>query len=693
MWWREPVTSLKGIGIKKALEFQKLNIETVGDLLNRFPRMDSYLDYSKVKRIGELTTDNEKQLFTGEVFRVADKYSGRGKRYTVITVQDDGSYADIFLFAAQRYQARKYKPGMRLIVIGKVRRGTTAKFVSEAFIQIADSNESINALGILPVYSLTGSLTQVAVRTAVKQALAKAEQYLPETLPASIITERQLPDRYTALKNIHFPGSFAKLAEAKKRFIFEELFLLQCGLLYYRDRIKEVRQGIKHGVDGKLVTAVKNSLPFELTEAQQKAWQEISLDMQDNTPMHRLLQGDVGSGKTVVSALALAKTAENGYQGCIMVPTEILAQQHFETLTEYLGKQGLRVELLTSSVKKAKRREILENLELGEIDVLVGTHALIQDDVVFARLALVVTDEQHRFGVDQRAKLSNKSQFAPDILVMTATPIPRTLAMTLYGDLDVSVIDELPPGRKPIATIHQFDNRRESLYRSVRKQIEEGRQVYIVYPLIKESEKIDLKNLEEGYLHICEEFPDCKVCKVHGKMKPAEKDAQMQLFISGDAQIMVATTVIEVGVNVPNASVMIIENAERFGLSQLHQLRGRVGRGADQSYCILVTTYKLTEETRKRLEIMVRTNDGFEIAEADLKLRGPGDLEGTQQSGIAFDLKIADIARDGQLLQYVRTIAEEITDADPGGVLPENAILWQQLRALRKTNVNWAAIS
>ncbi|MFQ9935946.1 MAG: ATP-dependent DNA helicase RecG [Phascolarctobacterium faecium] len=421
MWWREPVTSLKGIGIKKALEFQKLNIETVGDLLNRFPRMDSYLDYSKVKRIGELTTDNEKQLFTGEVFRVSDKYSGRGKRYTVITVQDDGSYADIFLFAAQRYQARKYKSGMRLIVIGKVRRGTTAKFVSEAFIQIADSNESINALGILPVYSLTGSLTQVAVRTAVKQALAKAEQYLPETLPASIITERQLPDRYTALKNIHFPGSFAKLAEAKKRFIFEELFLLQCGLLYYRDRIKEVRQGIKHGVDGKLVTAVKNSLPFELTEAQQKAWQEISLDMQDNKPMHRLLQGDVGSGKTVVSALALAKTAENGYQGCIMVPTEILAQQHFETLTEYLGKQGLRVELLTSSVKKAKRREILENLELGEIDVLVGTHALIQDDVVFARLALVVTDEQHRFGVDQRAKLSNKSQFAPDILVMTAT--------------------------------------------------------------------------------------------------------------------------------------------------------------------------------------------------------------------------------------------------------------------------------
>ncbi|MCD8361026.1 MAG: DEAD/DEAH box helicase, partial [Acidaminococcaceae bacterium] len=409
MWWREPVTSLKGIEIKKALDFQKLNIETVGDLLNRFPRMDSYLDYSKVKSIGELTTDNEKQLFSGEVFRIADKYSGKGRRYTVVTVQDESGYADIFLFAAQRYQARKYKPGMRLIVIGRVRRGPTAKFVSEAFIQIADSDDNVAALGILPVYSLAGSLTQGVVRTAVKQALAKAAQYLPETLPAGLIAARQLPDRYTALKNIHFPENFAKLAEAKQRFIFEELFLLQCGLLYYRDRIKEVRQGIKHSADGKLVRALKSSLPFELTEAQQKAWQEISLDMQDNKPMHRLLQGDVGSGKTVISALALAKTAENGYQGCIMVPTEILAQQHFETLTEYLGKQGLRVELLTSSVKKAKRREILEDLELGEIDVLVGTHALIQDDVVFARVAGVVTDEQQRFGVEQRAKLSNKS--------------------------------------------------------------------------------------------------------------------------------------------------------------------------------------------------------------------------------------------------------------------------------------------
>lgn len=409
--------------------------------------------------------------------------------------------------------------------------------------------------------------------------------------------------------------------------------------------------------------------------------------------MNRLLQGDVGSGKTLVALMSMLIALDNGFQACMMAPTEILANQHYDTIKELLFGMDVRVELLTGSVKGKKREAILAGLLTGDVHILIGTHAVIEDTVNFASLGLAVIDEQHRFGVAQRARLWSKSIQPPHVLVMTATPIPRTLAMTLYGDLDVSVIDELPPGRKPISTIHQFDNRRESLYRSVRKQIEEGRQIYIVYPLIKESEKIDLKNLEEGYLHICEEFPDCKVCKVHGKMKPAEKDAQMQLFISGEAQIMVATTVIEVGVNVPNASVMIIENAERFGLSQLHQLRGRVGRGADQSYCILVTTYKLTEETRKRLEIMVRTNDGFEIAEADLKLRGPGDLEGTQQSGIAFDLKISDIARDGQLLQYVRNIAEEITDADPGGVLPENEILWRQLKALRKTNVNWAAIS
>ena len=377
----------------------------------------------------------------------------------------------------------------------------------------------------------------------------------------------------------------------------------------------------------------------------------------------------------------------------MMAPTEILANQHYETIKGLLKDMDIRVELLTGSIKGKRREAILQGLLTGDVHILIGTHAVIEDTANFASLGFVVIDEQHRFGVVQRARLWSKNNFPPHVLVMTATPIPRTLAMTLYGDLEVSVIDELPPGRKPIETLHRFDAHRKSLNEAIKQQIAAGRQVYMVYPLIKESEKIDLKNLEEGYLHVCEDFPECTICKVHGQMKPADKDAEMHRFVSGEAQIMVATTVIEVGVNVPNASLMVIENAERFGLSQLHQLRGRVGRGADQSYCILVTGFKLAEDTRKRIEIMVRTNDGFEIAEADLKLRGPGDLEGTQQSGMAFDLKIADLARDGQLLQYVREVAQQIVDADPNGTSPEYELLWKRLKALRKTNVNWAAIS
>jgi ATP-dependent DNA helicase RecG len=440
-------------------------------------------------------------------------------------------------------------------------------------------------------------------------------------------------------------------------------------------------------------TFYTQNLPFQLTGAQKRVIKEIRKDMGSGRQMNRLLQGDVGSGKTLVALMSMLIALDNDYQACMMAPTEILATQHYETISQLMFGMNVRVELLTGSVKGKKREEILKGLLTGDVKILIGTHAVLEDTVGFASLGMVVIDEQHRFGVAQRAKLWGKNACPPHVLVMTATPIPRTLAMTLYGDLDVSVIDELPPGRKPIQTIHQFDNRRKSLYEGIRKQIDEGRQVYIVYPLIKESEKIDIKNLEEGYASICDEFPDYKVCKVHGQMKPSDKDAEMQRFVSGEAQIMVATTVIEVGVNVPNASVMVIENAERFGLSQLHQLRGRVGRGADQSYCILVTSFKLSEETRKRLEIMVQTNDGFEIAEADLKLRGPGDLEGTQQSGMAFDLKIADIARDGQLLQYVREVAMKIVEEDPESVNPDYAILWRQLHLLRKNHVNWAAIS
>lgn len=557
----------------------------------------------------------------------------------------------------------------------------------------------MDAMGLRPYYNTTEKmkrsfLNSNAIEKLMGTLVQQLHEPLPETLSSEILTEHHLMPLTEALVNIHFPGNADLLRKAQYRLKFEELFYVQLNILRYAsDRLRKYRGYIFRRIGDVFNTFYTRNLPFELTGAQKRVLKEIRHDLGSGRQMNRLLQGDVGSGKTLVALMSMLIALDNGYQACMMAPTEILANQHYETIRALLCGMDVQVELLTGSIRGKRREAILQGLASGEVKILIGTHAVIEDTVGFASLGLVVIDEQHRFGVAQRARLWTKNEQPPHVLVMTATPIPRTLAMTLYGDLDVSVIDELPPGRKPIATIHQFDNRRESLYRFVRAQIVEGRQVYIVYPLIKESEKIDLKNLEEGYLHVCEEFSDCRICKVHGKMKPAEKDEQMQLFASGEAQIMVATTVIEVGVNVPNASVMIIENAERFGLSQLHQLRGRVGRGADQSYCILMTGYKLADDTRKRLEIMVRTNDGFEIAEADLKLRGPGDLEGTQQSGVAFDLKIADLARDGQLLQYVREVAQKVVDEDPERKLSKNEILWRQLKVLRKNNVNWAAIS
>lgn len=524
------------------------------------------------------------------------------------------------------------------------------------------------------------------------QALQK--ETFEETLSPSLIAAHQLMPLTDALYNIHFPQNPELLRKAQYRLKFEELFYVQLNILRYTKERRNKFRGLVFEHVGEIFnTFYAHHLPFQLTGAQKRVIKEMRRDMGSGRQMNRLLQGDVGSGKTLVALMTMLIALDNGFQACMMAPTEILATQHYETIRHFLEGMPVRVELLTGNVKGKRRETILRDLLTGDVHILIGTHAVIEDTVNFSSLGLVVIDEQHRFGVAQRAKLWGKNTRPPHVLVMTATPIPRTLAMTLYGDLDVSVIDELPPGRKPIQTIHQFDNRRKSMYEFMRKQIQEGRQVYIVYPLIQESEKMDIKNLEEGYLHICEEFPEYEVSKVHGKMKPAEKEEEMQRFLANETQIMVATTVIEVGVNVPNASVMVIENAERFGLSQLHQLRGRVGRGADQSYCILVTGYKLTEETRKRIEIMVQTNDGFEIAEADLKLRGPGDLEGTQQSGVAFDLKIADIAKDGQLLQYVRGIAERLLDDDPEGIKPENRIVWQQLKELRKKNVNWSVIS
>lgn len=687
---------LSGVGPQRASVLNKeLNIYSLHDLLYYFPY--KYVDRSRIYYIHEIDGTMPYIQLKGEI--LGFETIGEGRQRRLIAHFSDGTgIVDLVWFQGIKFLVGKYKVHQEYIVFGKpsVFNGR----INIAHPDIDNASElKLSTMGLQPYYNTTekmkrSSLNSHAIEKMMSAVVQQLREPLPETLSPAILAEHHLMPLTEALVNIHFPANPELLRKAQYRLKFEELFYVQLNILRYaKDRQRKYRGYVFETVGEIFNTFYAKNLPFELTGAQKRVLKEIRRDVGSGKQMNRLLQGDVGSGKTLVALMSMLIALDNGYQACMMAPTEILANQHFETIRELLYGMDIRVELLTGSVKGKKREVILTGLLTGDVRILIGTHAVIEDTVNFSSLGLVVIDEQHRFGVAQRARLWTKNAQPPHVLVMTATPIPRTLAMTLYGDLDVSVIDELPPGRKPIVTIHKYDAHRVSLYQSVHRQIAEGRQVYIVYPLIKESEKIDLKNLEEGYLHICEEFPDCKVCKVHGKMKAAEKDAQMQLFVSGEAQIMVATTVIEVGVNVPNASVMIIENAERFGLSQLHQLRGRVGRGAEQSYCILVTGYKLVEETRKRLEIMVRTNDGFEIAEADLKLRGPGDLEGTQQSGIAFDLKIADIARDGQLLQYVRNVAEEVVDADPTGIRPENEILWRQLKALRKTNVNWASIS
>ena len=537
-------------------------------------------------------------------------------------------------------------------------------------------------------------LNSRAIERLTKSMLENMSTPLPETLPPFITNRLRLVSRDTAFRHIHYPKSLDQVQHAQLRLKFEELFYVQLNILRYAsDQRRKYRGYIFQHVGALFNDFYHHHLPFALTEAQKRVMREIRADMGSGRQMNRLLQGDVGSGKTLVALMSMLIALDNGFQACIMAPTEILAEQHLTTIREFLEGMDIRVELLTGIVKGKKREAVLQGIADGSIQILVGTHAIIEDWVQFGNLGMVVIDEQHRFGVAQRAKLWGKSKNPPHILVMTATPIPRTLAMTIYGDLDVSVIDELPPGRKPVVTIHKYDNQTTSLYQGIRQQINEGRQVYIVFPLIQESEKSDLKNLEEGYAALLDVFPEFRLSKVHGKMKSKEKEAEMQKFVSGETQILVATTVIEVGVNVPNASVMVILDAQRFGLSQLHQLRGRVGRGADQSYCILVTTPQLSTETRKRIDIMCDTNDGFRIAEADLKLRGPGDLEGTQQSGMAFDLKIADIARDGQIVQMARDEAQKIIDDDPTCQKTEYEMLWNRLRELRKTNINWAAIS
>ena len=611
---------------------------------------------------------------------------------------DGQGVVDLIWFNGIKYVLSAYKTRTDYIVFGRPSVFNGRINIAHPDVDKADELR-LNTMGLQPYYTTTDKMKRAGLNSrSIEHFTAtlfeRLDAGIPETLPPYLVSSLNLVSLDEALRHVHYPTSAEDLRKAQFRLKFEELFYIQLNIIKYaRERRQKYRGYVFVRVGELFHTFYEKNLPFELTGAQKRVIREIRQDMGSGWQMNRLLQGDVGSGKTLVALMSILIALDNGFQACIMAPTEILAEQHYVTFQNLLFGMPVRVELLTGTVKGKRRQAVLDGLKDGEVRILVGTHAVLEDTVLFKSLGMVVIDEQHRFGVAQRARLWTKNSNPPHVLVMTATPIPRTLAMTLYGDLDVSVIDELPPGRKPIQTIHQFDNRRESLYRGLRSQLNEGRQAYVVYPLIKESEKMDIKNLEEGYEQLCRDLPEYKISRVHGKMKAAEKETEMQDFISGKTQILVATTVIEVGVNVPNASVMVIENAERFGLAQLHQLRGRVGRGADQSYCILVTKYQLSADTRKRIQIMTETNDGFEIAEADLKLRGPGDLEGTQQSGVSFTLRLANLARDGQVLQLARETAEKVLDDDPHCAASKNDILWRQLNKLRDRTVNWGVIS
>ena len=695
---QQDIQYLPGVGPnRKKMLSQELGIETFGDLLQYYPY--KHVDRSRIYSIRELTGDMPFIQVCGHILSFETFQMGPRKKRVVAHFTDgSGKVMDLTWFNYAESVIKKYKIGKDYIVFGKPQVFNGRIQVVHPDIDEADKLE-LSTMGMQPYYNTSekmkkSGLNSRCVERFVKTLLDTIKEPLPETIPDFIANRLHLMSRDEALRKIHYPLNAKELEKARTRLKFEELFYVQLNILRYAsDHRRKYRGYVFSHIGDYFNTFYHQHLPFSLTEAQKRVIREIRKDTGSGRQMNRLLQGDVGSGKTLVALMSMLIALDNGYQACIMAPTEILAEQHLQTIQDFLQGMNIRVELLTGIVKGKKRQAVLDGLMDGSVQILVGTHAVIEDMVQFANLGMVVVDEQHRFGVAQRAKLWTKNTNPPHVLVMTATPIPRTLAMTLYGDLDVSVIDELPPGRKPVVTTHVFDRSMPSLYDGLRKQIHQGRQVYIVFPLIEESEKIDLKNLEDGFEVLRQVFPEFRLSKVHGKMKPKEKEEEMQHFVKGETQMLVATTVIEVGVNVPNASVMVILEAQRFGLSQLHQLRGRVGRGADQSYCILVTNHQLSEDTRKRIDIMCETNDGFRIAEADLKLRGPGDLEGTQQSGMAFDLKIADIARDGQLVQLARDEAQTVIDEDPECHSEKYNMLWNRLKQLRKTNVNWAAIS
>jgi ATP-dependent DNA helicase RecG len=693
------ITYLPGVGPKRA-EFlnKELNIFTFRDLLYHFPYR--YIDRTKFYKISEIDPDMPFIQIRGQIEGYAAEGQGKGKRLTA-DFRDETGTIKLVWFKGGKWITGSYTTGIEYIVFGKPTVFNGMINIIHPEIEATNIAAARISSALQGQYSTTEKLkalfvTSKTISKLVGNLLKQLKFRIPETLPAWLTAKYKIMDLHESLHKVHFPANQDELEKARYRLKFEELFYIQLNLLRYKTNRNLKFNGFKFSsVGDNFNNFYHNNLPFTLTDAQKRVMKEIRKDLGSGKQMNRLLQGDVGSGKTLVALMSMLIAIDNGYQACIMAPTEILANQHFNSISKFLQGIDIKICLLTGSSKKSSRKSIAESLMDRSLNILIGTHALLEENVQFANLGLVIIDEQHRFGVAQRARLWQKNLNPPHILVMTATPIPRTLAMTLYGDLDVSVIDELPPGRIPIKTMHFTDPERNKVFGFIRNQIAEHRQIYVVFPLIKESESMDYKDLEDGWDTISRVFPPPKYCIsiVHGKMKPAEKEASMKLFKDGIAQILVATTVIEVGVDIPNATVMVIESAERFGLSQLHQLRGRVGRGADQSYCILMSSDKISREAAKRIEVMIRTNDGFEIAETDLQLRGPGDIEGTQQSGIPFDLKIANLGKDGQIIEYVRNIADEILRNDPTLENSQNTILSIEMNRLFSKQQSWSNIS
>ncbi|EAR01488.1 ATP-dependent DNA helicase RecG [Maribacter sp. HTCC2170] len=693
-----PITYLKGVGPNRAQTLQgELGISTYQDLLNLFP--NRYIDKTQYYKIGQLQRSNADVQIKGKIIRIKTVEQKKGKRL-VATFIDETGEMELVWFRGQKWIRENLKLNTPYVIFGKCNWYSGKFSMPHPEMELLTEHEQGLKVLMQPVYPSTEKLgnsgiTNRVINKLLQQLFVETKGKFMETLSDGLLHDLKLISKSEALFNIHFPKNQEFLAKAQFRLKFEELFYIQLQLISKNMLRKQKIKGFNFDQVGELFNEFfKNHLPFELTTAQKRVIKEIRADMGSNAQMNRLLQGDVGSGKTIVALMTMLLAIDNGYQACLMAPTEILANQHFNGIKEQLQDIGVNIALLTGSIKKSARTIIHEQLENGELHILIGTHALLEDKVKYKNLGLAIVDEQHRFGVAQRSKLWHKNEVPPHILVMTATPIPRTLAMSLYGDLDISVIDELPPGRKAIKTVHRYDSNRLKVFGFIKDEIKKGRQIYVVYPLIQESEALDYKDLMDGYESIARDFPlpDYQISIVHGKMKPADKDYEMERFVKGETQIMVATTVIEVGVNVPNASVMIIESAERFGLSQLHQLRGRVGRGADQSYCILMTSFKLSSEAKTRLETMVRTNDGFEIAEVDLKLRGPGDIMGTQQSGV-LNLKIADIVKDNDILKTARWYAMKILKEDPSLEKQEHLVIRHSYAQLIKHKNIWNYIS